>query len=204
MPNADYKLNSPGHDINKYLFPFSFSQFPSPNSVHWNLEFINYNIKNVRRKIKSVVVTNSSQLWEILDYLKAYLELMEGYVIKQLEYNLGSKRYGNRSSLSGKKKKNKNNVKQYSMHLRDKVKVIHLCLTLWDPMDCSLPGSCVREILQARILEWVAMPSSRGSSQPRDRAQVSHTAGRFFTINWAQYCIQFGRWVGTLNPRKCS
>ena len=54
---------------------------------------------------------------------------MEGYVIKQLEYNLGSKSYGNRSSLSGKKK-NKNNVKQYSMHLRDKVKVIHLCLTL--------------------------------------------------------------------------
>ena len=107
MPNADYKLNSPGHDINKYLFPFSFSQFPSPNSVHWNLEFNNYNIKNVRKKIKSVVVTNSSQLWEILDYLKAYLELMEGYVIKQLEYNLGSKRYGNRSSLSGKKKKTK-------------------------------------------------------------------------------------------------
>ena len=61
----------------------------------------------MRKKIKSVVVTNSSQLWEILDYLKAYLELMEGYVIKQLEYNLGSKSYGNRSSLSGKKKKQK-------------------------------------------------------------------------------------------------
>ena len=91
MPNADYKLNSPGHDINKYLFPFSFSLFPSPNSVHWNLEFINCNVKNVRKKIKSVVVTNSSQLWEILDYLKAYLELMEGYVTKQLEYNLGRK-----------------------------------------------------------------------------------------------------------------
>ena len=37
-----------------------------------------------------------------------------------------------------------------------------------DPMDCSLPGSSVHEILQARTLEWVAMPSSRGSSQPRD------------------------------------
>ena len=39
-------------------------------------------------------------------------------------------------------------------------------------------------ILQARILEWVAMPSSRGFSQPRDQIQVSHIAGRFFTI-WA-------------------
>ena len=41
-------------------------------------------------------------------------------------------------------------------------------LTLCDPMDCSLPGSSVSGILQARILEWVAMPFSRASSQPRD------------------------------------
>ena len=44
-----------------------------------------------------------------------------------------------------------------------------LCPALCDPMDCSPPGSFVHGILQARILEWVAMPSSRGSSQPRDR-----------------------------------
>ena len=53
---------------------------------------------------------------------------------------------------------------------------------LWDPMDCSLPGSSVHGILQARILEEVAIPFSRGSSQPRDRTQVSSIAGRFFTI----------------------
>ena len=47
-------------------------------------------------------------------------------------------------------------------------KSLQLCLTLCDPMDCRLPDSSVRGILQARILEWVAMPSSRGSSQPRD------------------------------------
>ena len=47
------------------------------------------------------------------------------------------------------------------------IKSFQLCLTLCDPMDCSLPGSFVHGILQARILEWVAMPSSRGSSQPR-------------------------------------
>ena len=40
--------------------------------------------------------------------------------------------------------------------------------TLWDPMDCSPPGSSVHGVSQARILEWVAMPFSRGSSQPRD------------------------------------
>ena len=58
------------------------------------------------------------------------------------------------------------------------------CLTLCDPMDCSLPGSSVHRILQARILEWVAMPSSRESFLPRDRTHVSSTsyiAGEFFT-----------------------
>ena len=53
------------------------------------------------------------------------------------------------------------------------------CLTLCDPMGCSPSGSSVHGVLQARILEWAAMPSSRGSSQPRDRTQVSCTAGRF-------------------------
>ena len=65
-----------------------------------------------------------------------------------------------------------------------KVKVAQLCLTLWDPMDCSLPGFSVHGSLQARILEWIAFPLSRGSSQSWDRTQVSHNAGRFFT-SWA-------------------
>ena len=51
-------------------------------------------------------------------------------------------------------------------------------------MDCR-PGSSVHEIFQARILEWVAIPFSRGSSQPRDRIQVSHIAGGFFTTREA-------------------
>ena len=51
-------------------------------------------------------------------------------------------------------------------------------------MDCSPPDSSVHGILQARILEWVAIPFSRGSSQPRDQTWVSCIAGRFFT-NWA-------------------
>ena len=60
--------------------------------------------------------------------------------------------------------------------------VAQSCLTLCDPMDCSLPGSSVRGILQARILQWVAIPSSRASSQPRDRTQFSLIAGGFFTV----------------------
>ena len=59
-----------------------------------------------------------------------------------------------------------------------------LCPILCNPMDYSPPGSSVQGLLQARILEWIAMLSSRGSSQPRDWTQVSHAAGRFFTV-WA-------------------
>jgi len=59
--------------------------------------------------------------------------------------------------------------------------VTQLCLTLCDLLDCSPPGSSVHEILQARILEWIAFPFSRGASQSRDRTQVSHIAGGFFT-----------------------
>ena len=57
-----------------------------------------------------------------------------------------------------------------------KVKVTQSCLTLCDPMDYKVHG-----ILQARILEWVAIPFSRGSSQPRNQTQVSCIAGGFFT-----------------------
>ena len=56
------------------------------------------------------------------------------------------------------------------------MKVTQSCLTLCDPTDYTVHG-----ILQARILEWVAFPSSKGSSQPRDQTQVSCTAGGFFT-----------------------
>ena len=59
--------------------------------------------------------------------------------------------------------------------------VAQSCPTLCDPVDCSLPGFSVHGILQARILEWVTIFFSRGSSQPRDWTQVSRIAGRFFT-----------------------
>ena len=62
------------------------------------------------------------------------------------------------------------------------VLVTQSCPALCDPMDWSPPGSSVPGILQTGILEWVVIPFSRGSSQPRDRTQVSCLVGRFFTI----------------------
>ena len=68
---------------------------------------------------------------------------------------------------------------QNGTSIKVKVKVTQSCPTLWGPMDYTVQG-----ILQARILEWVAFPFSRGSSQPRDQTQVSCTAGGLFT-SWA-------------------
>ena len=62
--------------------------------------------------------------------------------------------------------------------------VAQSCPTLCDPVDCSLPGSSVHGIFQARILEWVAISFSRGSSWPRDRTRVSRIGGRHLNL-WA-------------------
>ena len=64
------------------------------------------------------------------------------------------------------------------------VLVAQSCPTLFDPWPCSPPGPSVHEILQARILEWVAVPFSRRSSPPRDRTLGSFIVGGFFTV-WA-------------------
>ena len=59
--------------------------------------------------------------------------------------------------------------------------VLQSCPALCNPMDCSRPGSSVHGILQTRVLEWVVISFSRGSSPPRDWTHVSCIAGRFFT-----------------------
>ena len=73
----------------------------------------------------------------------------------------------------------------FPKHLKVQVKVLvaQSSLTICDPMNCSLPGSSVHGTSQARILEWVAIPFSRGSSWPRDRTQVSWIGDRFFTFS---------------------
>ena len=77
-------------------------------------------------------------------------------------------------------------------HKKVKVKVKSLSrVWLCDTVDCSPPGSPVHGILQARVLEWVAISFSRGSSQPRDQTQVSCIAGRCFNL-WATREAQEG------------
>ena len=73
-------------------------------------------------------------------------------------------------------------VISFSKESESEREVAQLCPTLCDPMDCSLSGSSVHGILQARILEWVAISFSRESSQPRDRTRVSCIAGGHFSL----------------------
>ena len=72
----------------------------------------------------------------------------------------------------------------FRVTMKVKVLVAQLCLILCNPMDCSPPGSSVHGILQARILEWIAIPSSRGSSQPSDQTHISHISS---TGRWVLY-----------------
>ena len=99
-------------------------------------------------------------------------------------------------TIRTKKKKththtHKTNKGHLSVPSSPRTKVLSLCSNVlvaqWypafcNPMGCSPPSSSVHEILQARVLEWVAISSSRGSSRPRDQTQASGTVGEFFTV----------------------
>ena len=87
--------------------------------------------------------------------------------------------------------------------------VAQSCPALCDPTDCSPPSSSVRRILQARVLEWVAISFSRGSSQPRDRTQVSRIADRCFNLWATREALSFNkpkkvfwgfRWLDRAHP----
>ena len=75
--------------------------------------------------------------------------------------------------------------------------VAQSCPTLCDPVDCSIPGSSVHGILQARILEWVTISFSRGTSRPRDQTWASRIEGRRFNL-WATREALISREI--LNP----
>ena len=77
-------------------------------------------------------------------------------------------------------------------------KSLQSCLTLCKLMDCSPSGSSVHRISQVRILEWVAISSSRGSSWPRDWTWISRIAGRFFTIWASREAPNFPYWYVNL------
>ena len=80
--------------------------------------------------------------------------------------------------------------------------VAQSCLTLYDLMDCSSPSFSVPGILQARTLEWVAIPFSWGSSQLRDQTQVSCIVGGFFTF-WATREARYACNICVYNQSVC-
>ena len=92
--------------------------------------------------------------------------------------------YSQRTGVQGVREEKEEGQRLCAKIVCVRVLVTQSCPTLCDPMDCSPPGSSVHGILQARILEWVAIPSSRVSPWPRDGTQVSRIAGGFFTV-WA-------------------
>ena len=85
----------------------------------------------------------------------------------------------------------------FGLKVEVKVLIIQLCPALCNPMDCRLPGSSVHGILQARTLEWVAIPFPRRSSPHRDWIWVSCITSRFFTI-WATRESQY------INSKYCN
>ena len=88
--------------------------------------------------------------------------------------------------------------------VKSESEVVQSCPTLCNPVECSPPGSSVHGILQARILEWVAISFFRGSSRPRDWTQVSCIAGRsFYQLNH-QGSPRILEWVAYPFPRGSS
>ena len=108
--------------------------------------------------------------------------LQETDLRPQYTYRLKVRGWKNIFHTNGKQKKA--GVAILVSKWKKESEVAQSCPTLCDTVDCSPPGSSVHGILQARILEWVAISFSRGSSWPRDRTQVSCIAGRLFHL-WA-------------------
>ena len=132
------------------------------------------------------------QIFKYYEYYLLKIKVVINFQVSQLP----------RKSQGSLRLKNKNKAYSPSESCSDQIRsVAQSCPTLCNPMNCSTPGLPVHHqlpeftlcdpmdytvhgILQARILEWVAFPFSRGSSQPRDQTQVSLIPGRFFT-SWA-------------------
>ena len=86
--------------------------------------------------------------------------------------------------------------------MKSESEVAQSCPTFCSPMDCSLSCSSFRGIFQARVLEWIAISFSRGSSRPRNQTRVSCVAGRHFTV-WATREAARKRWMRIQSDHSC-
>ena len=109
------------------------------------------------------------------------------------------KTLNSQSNLEKEKQSQKNPAPWFQTILCVCVSVTQLCSTLCDPMDCNPPGSSVHGILQARILEWVAIPFSRGSSWPRDHT-ILHSYKVIKTVWYCHRTRNIDQWNRTENP----
>ena len=85
----------------------------------------------------------------------------------------------------------------YIENISLRAKSLQLCPTLFDPMDCSPPGSSVRGFLQARIPEWVAISSFRGSSRFRDQTRISWIGRWIFYHKYSNFTDFYYQWHPT-------
>ena len=141
----------------------------------WNWDLFNYKVKKKKKK-KSYADHNRRKFWKAVYISRRFIHPLR-FLFK----------YFNASPWFPVPCTNR---KYISLHITCafrlqkvdvKVLVAQWCPTACYPMDCNPPGSSVHEVLQARILEWVASPFSRGSSQSSDRTQISCIAGTLFT-----------------------
>ena len=137
-------------------------------------------------------------IWEVLKQQKIFLSFLEKeikwLIIKHLPLASTGRYWRSRGertcsysddwSPPGISQSTDTDMSTHSMSMKESESATQLCLILCNPVDCSPPGSSVHGILQARMLERLAVAFSRGSSWPRDRTQVSCNAGGFFTA-WA-------------------
>ena len=137
---------------------------------------------------------NNIQLWQTEEMKMKFLMKLFGHTLHNWSLWVFPYWMGPSSKMYKKELYQSSSLWNYRTFVPKKVKVkeievVQSCSTLCDSMDCSLPGFSIHEIFQARVQEWVAISFSRGYSQLRDRTQVSHIAGKFFTT-WATRKVQ--------------
>ena len=155
--------------LDGFSLPFLF--FPLPFSSHWIFFFL---------PLSQALLDSTEVIWE--NPWKVLPEFVEETHLSESQFKIFFNLRDRNNLLNQQKWPCREKVALFLWYVH--AKLFQSCLTLCDPVDDSLPGSSVRDILQARVLEWVTVPFSRGSSWPRDRTCVSYV---FCISRWILY-----------------